>query len=291
MEPGQVRHSVTAAPKALGRLRLAFTLIELLVVVAIIALLISILLPSLASARALTQLTVCKANLHELGIAMHAYANDSKGHFPVTPGMGSDPGVKLCPACDDNTFVLWYRKYAREAGVWNCPATRYHVRTPEKVEKRLEAYGVRYVLTTAGTAGRNEFEELAQLVANRGFGSSYEYNVWYPWIDVKGTARKTSINWHPLWAPYDVEQMLKTLDTAIPLPQFLLLLYDADEGGDVIGAAGAAENNFPESWDNHGARAMNVLFADNHVESVPQRMFLDSSGSGRIWLRQVRQDY
>ena len=60
-----------------------FTLIELLVVVAIIALLISILLPSLSRARELAKRAVCGANQKGIGVAMHIYSNDNDGWFPV----------------------------------------------------------------------------------------------------------------------------------------------------------------------------------------------------------------
>ena len=52
----------------------AFTLIELLVVVAIIALLISILLPSLQGARDQGKKAVCLSNMKQVGSASHAYA-------------------------------------------------------------------------------------------------------------------------------------------------------------------------------------------------------------------------
>ena len=58
-----------------------FTLIELLVVVAIIALLISVLLPSLKQAREQARLTKCLANLSSLGKAALAYINNENERF------------------------------------------------------------------------------------------------------------------------------------------------------------------------------------------------------------------
>jgi len=60
-----------------------FTLIELLVVVAIIALLISILLPSLAKAREQARKAVCAANLGGLGRACLTYTESNRGVFPT----------------------------------------------------------------------------------------------------------------------------------------------------------------------------------------------------------------
>ncbi|UCG33274.1 MAG: prepilin-type N-terminal cleavage/methylation domain-containing protein [Phycisphaerales bacterium] len=61
----------------------AFTLIELLVVVAIIALLISILLPSLARARELSKRTVCSANMRGVGQACKIYAQENEEFWPT----------------------------------------------------------------------------------------------------------------------------------------------------------------------------------------------------------------
>lgn len=60
----------------------AFTLIEVLVVVAIIALLISILLPSLQSAREQAKVLVCKTRMNQLFQGHNYYAADHRGVFP-----------------------------------------------------------------------------------------------------------------------------------------------------------------------------------------------------------------
>lgn len=62
--------------------RSAFTLIELLVVISIIALLISILLPSLSRAREQAKSIHCLARLKEFGNALATYENTSSGTLP-----------------------------------------------------------------------------------------------------------------------------------------------------------------------------------------------------------------
>jgi len=65
-----------------ARARAAFTLIEVLVVVAIIALLISILIPSLRAAQDQAKRSVCASNLHTQHVAMRSYAQDHQGYLP-----------------------------------------------------------------------------------------------------------------------------------------------------------------------------------------------------------------
>jgi prepilin-type N-terminal cleavage/methylation domain-containing protein len=62
----------------MGQYRRAFTLIELLVVIAIIALLIGILLPSLASARKVARMDVCMNNMRQMGVGLVNYASDAR---------------------------------------------------------------------------------------------------------------------------------------------------------------------------------------------------------------------
>src|SRR5690242_3286136 len=93
----------------LNRLK-AFTLVELLVVIGIIAVLISILLPSLNKAREAANRAACLSNLHQIHIMLTMYANSSKGQVCIG-GSGGGPGSGI--AWGNNYFL------SRKASVAN----------------------------------------------------------------------------------------------------------------------------------------------------------------------------
>jgi prepilin-type processing-associated H-X9-DG protein len=127
----------------------AFTLVELLVVIGIIAVLIAILLPTIAAARRQANTTACAATMRGLGQAFAAYTTEFKCYpwavyYSDSSGGGDSVGDGGADPIDSITYVWWSvmrgymrghgapinnaiadgsgRQYTRWMEAFNCPA-------------------------------------------------------------------------------------------------------------------------------------------------------------------------
>ncbi len=278
-----------------------FTLIEVLVVVAIIALLVAVLMPGLRKAREQARAVACRANLHDFGLAITQYTVQYDPYYPLVPYIGSTIWYDN-PEADDNLFVLWWQKLTPNLGTYTCPATAHRVRRPQRVDKIPRDGKIRFEIycDPASDQPRNDFEYHGQLesqlvqdptdrtVPVGSFGTSYEYQGWHRGPDTP--AIYTRLSWYPFRKKsggYATVQGEPRTIRNVRRPQSVVLMKDADEGrpygtppgsggGAVVGAPpGMAVNNLPEPWDNHGRMVANVLYADGHVVSHPEKHWLE----------------
>ena len=61
----------------------AFTLVELLVAIAVIALLAALIMPALGRGKESGRVAVCQGNLHQIGLALQMYVDDSRNIMPT----------------------------------------------------------------------------------------------------------------------------------------------------------------------------------------------------------------
>lgn len=118
--------------------RTAFTLIELLVVIAIIAILASLLLPTLAGAMAKSEAIACNNNIKQLSMAWFMYAGDNEDFLVNNHGKPETVArreswannVQDWDYADDNTNVLLltetkFSPYNNQSWkIYKCPSDR-----------------------------------------------------------------------------------------------------------------------------------------------------------------------
>jgi prepilin-type N-terminal cleavage/methylation domain-containing protein/prepilin-type processing-associated H-X9-DG protein len=103
------------------RKRSGFTLIELLVVVAIIALLIAILLPSLGKARAQAKTSRCLASVRGIAISLRTYMSDWNGTFSYAKSTG---------AYSSSYWIVLLQPYGNIEKIRMCPEATNANTTP-----------------------------------------------------------------------------------------------------------------------------------------------------------------
>jgi prepilin-type N-terminal cleavage/methylation domain-containing protein/prepilin-type processing-associated H-X9-DG protein len=155
----------------------AFTLIELLVVIAIIAILASLLLPSLASSKERAHETTCINNFRQIAIGMSLYTQDNQSRFPAARVARKDPvtgeviGIMVdirytlggrLQKNDDHSLQNYPRPYERPlhryvstAESFRCPADRGVAvqvcnSCPGMTETKWKELGCSYAYNAAG---------------------------------------------------------------------------------------------------------------------------------------------
>ena len=246
----------------------AFTLIELLVVISIIALLISILLPSLSAARERGRETQCKAFMQQFGTGFMAYAhgNDEylcSGAFDPEVNNGRDGPVDT---------VGWVADLVNSnsgfPGKMLCPSN------PARYNQKL------------GISGNTYSPTQAQELVERGYNTNYT-QAWYmgrtEWKPGTGTNLKSLLN---TYGALSISNLKNIQSSRVPLlgdgrtdVDDLVLgersvksmtdgpfagPYGTQNYSDFGPAHGMGRHN---PLKKHNRIRANVLFADGHVGS------------------------
>jgi prepilin-type N-terminal cleavage/methylation domain-containing protein len=102
----------------------AFTALELLAVMAITAVLLAILLPSVKHTKELSRLIVCASNLRQNYLLLSFYAGDFNGYWPKTDSPIHTNQFHNINSQQLNSplYYLWKSGYTNQPQTWYCPA-------------------------------------------------------------------------------------------------------------------------------------------------------------------------
>ncbi len=89
--------------------RRGFTILEVLIVIAIMGLLIALLLPAIQGAREAARCTQCRANLHQIGLAVQSYYEVNHGRFFLHHPFDADVATQFSEA-DSFAEIYWEDK-------------------------------------------------------------------------------------------------------------------------------------------------------------------------------------
>jgi prepilin-type N-terminal cleavage/methylation domain-containing protein/prepilin-type processing-associated H-X9-DG protein len=230
-----------------------FTLVELLVVIGIIALLISILLPSLNQARKAATLLQCQSNLRSIGQAISIYSNENKGTLPM------------------GQTWSWEMYDVRYPGAWNAaPSTWQYPGAPYVVDTWYHTYindprepnpyylyeSLRSTLKYRANPASTDIYERALTEPD---GAPLLNKTWYC-PDVVGTERWKDFSGHYRYNTfYAPGQRVATMKNAAKA----VLLWD-------IAWPNWATVNYPHYPGRKDKAGVNALMGDGHVDYFRQ---------------------
>ena len=258
-------HRKGIVPRGLWRLS-AFSLIELLVVISIIALLITILLPSLARARELANQAVCAANVRGIVQSLVIYAQSNYGQFPsVLPPASAryqnGPGAAETDNAPSLTAIL-HNEYGGNAWQRGSPMACMWLLvlggqiTPKSFicPSDVLATAPSEQYSDQGTCYSN-FGVVQGMVSNTGQGESYSIS--FPWNYTCGA--------YVVGSWWNRPAALASL----PLVCDMAPAEDTAAGGELKRDPAAPldnmDGNFIFNSGNHNGAGQNVGFGDGHV--------------------------